>query len=475
MSSFLKDPAFVSAMDQIEAIGESASGPYVDGRAMAGLLRQGFSSPISIAAGLKNNLTATTIPTASDDESEGKEYSVGSVWIANNKQAFICTDSTTGAAKWDIVSPRHETVTLVKGGFGSTETFPYPDIPTAVTNAVSGDLILLGSGLFSLDAPLSLPSGVSLQGAGIQNGGTAIIQLTFPSPGPLLICNGNQEVRDLSIAYPIPVGGPSNIVEIDSPNQVTFRNISVSASTASGSGIGFSAGAASGQLILEDCVISGSTTATSGFGVKFDKPGVLELHNVLMIAQTDIKLLHLSAGVIARGARVTTRVLGGGTAATFIECADASCFLDDVTVLDMATVFSLTSATSKVRVSSTYLDSTTATHLSATTAGSVFQYLGGQLDLSKITHDPGSKVLIAGGNIEAGKEGYVTYGSAAIAGDLSEFQVDGAVVLAVDKTGKISYTPATPGDWAATAPANLQDAIDRLAAQVASLGATPVP
>lgn len=41
--------------------------------------------------------------------------------------------------------------------------------------------------------------------------------------------------------------------------------------------------------------------------------------------------------------------------------------------------------------------------------------------------------------------------------------------------GEGPYTPATAADWASPAPTTIADALDRLAAQVAVLGAAPVP
>jgi hypothetical protein len=42
-------------------------------------------------------------------------------------------------------------------------------------------------------------------------------------------------------------------------------------------------------------------------------------------------------------------------------------------------------------------------------------------------------------------------------------------------SGTTSYAPGTPGDWAAPAPTNAQDALDRMAAAVAVLLAGPIP
>lgn len=47
----------------------------------------------------RNYLTATTNPTANDDNSDG--YTVGSMWLNTSTGAmYVCQDSTVGAAKW---------------------------------------------------------------------------------------------------------------------------------------------------------------------------------------------------------------------------------------------------------------------------------------------------------------------------------------------------------------------------------------
>ena len=39
----------------------------------------------------------------------------------------------------------------------------------------------------------------------------------------------------------------------------------------------------------------------------------------------------------------------------------------------------------------------------------------------------------------------------------------------------VGYTPGNPADWAGTAPANVKQALDRIAAQLAIVGAAPIP
>jgi hypothetical protein len=51
----------------------------------------------------KSKLDATTAPTATDDNSAG--YSVNSIWVdVTNDKAYMCLDSTVGAAVWNIIT-----------------------------------------------------------------------------------------------------------------------------------------------------------------------------------------------------------------------------------------------------------------------------------------------------------------------------------------------------------------------------------
>lgn len=51
------------------------------------------------ALGIRNNFTATTDPTNTDDYTEG--YRVGSIWINTTSGAiFVCVDATNGSAEW---------------------------------------------------------------------------------------------------------------------------------------------------------------------------------------------------------------------------------------------------------------------------------------------------------------------------------------------------------------------------------------
>jgi hypothetical protein len=69
-----------------------------------------------------------TIPTATNDKTEG--FYVGSRWILDNGDVYICTDRTENAAVWEIVANADWNATT-----GSTAIANKPTIPAAQVNA----------------------------------------------------------------------------------------------------------------------------------------------------------------------------------------------------------------------------------------------------------------------------------------------------------------------------------------------------
>jgi len=100
-----------------------------------------------------NNYTATLPPTVTDDSSLG--YEVGSKWVDLVKdEAYICTDSTAGAAVWGLITSDQVPIGGILGWGGSTAAVPanyldaslgisvsqatYPELYAAIGDAYSG-------------------------------------------------------------------------------------------------------------------------------------------------------------------------------------------------------------------------------------------------------------------------------------------------------------------------------------------------
>lgn len=69
------------------------------------------------------------------------------------------------------------------------------------------------------------------------------------------------------------------------------------------------------------------------------------------------------------------------------------------------------------------------------------------------------------------KKNYGSPVSAALQGDVERALVG----VRADITAASTYAPGDPASWASPAPTTLADALDRLAAYLATVGGSPVP
>jgi septal ring-binding cell division protein DamX len=130
----------------------------------------GFLPATHGGSGGKNNFSATTVPGASDDTTQG--YAVGSLWYnTSSTLLYICSDSTGSAAVWKQISlqsasgiqsnvdidsgtidgttiggntPAAGTFTTLNTGAGNTATLPFVDINGGtIDNTVIGNAVAL--------------------------------------------------------------------------------------------------------------------------------------------------------------------------------------------------------------------------------------------------------------------------------------------------------------------------------------------
>ena len=71
----------------------------------------------------------TTIPSANDDDTKG--YYVGSLWTLDNGVSYICTDSTTASATWDLYEATPQVNSDWNAVSGVEEILNKPTIPDA--------------------------------------------------------------------------------------------------------------------------------------------------------------------------------------------------------------------------------------------------------------------------------------------------------------------------------------------------------
>lgn len=134
-------------------------------------------------ANAQSNLTATTNPTVSSDNTQG--YSIGSTWCNTTTNAlFVCVNTSTGAAIWNQVPSLP--VTIAQGGTGST-TKNFVDLTTGQTVA--------GSKVFSNNVSMSANAQIGTTGLGdngaveIQLANATTVPTTNPTGGVLVYSN----------------------------------------------------------------------------------------------------------------------------------------------------------------------------------------------------------------------------------------------------------------------------------------------
>ena len=90
--------------------------------------QQSVKAYVDNVAGTQNNLSASSVPGVSNDQTQG--YSVGSFWVNTTSDiAYICVDSTTGAAVW-------ENLTVSAAGWDGDLT----DVNWTTASEIGGDL-----------------------------------------------------------------------------------------------------------------------------------------------------------------------------------------------------------------------------------------------------------------------------------------------------------------------------------------------
>ena len=129
----------------------------------------GYLLPLNGGTGGKNNVTATTNPTSTDDVNAG--YAPGSIWLnTSTSRFFICRVNTGSAAQWsevvgvttNAITP--ETTNTVDIG---SSTLKYKDIHLAGNALIGGTLGVTGlSTLASLNSTTSTLGSVTVGGSG---------------------------------------------------------------------------------------------------------------------------------------------------------------------------------------------------------------------------------------------------------------------------------------------------------------------
>lgn len=175
---------------------------------------------LSDVQNILNNYTATTNPTANDDNTQG--YSIGSHWINTaTNNAYIASDVSTGAAVWAYLTAGALGRFVVNAAGNSSITYdPYPSTATG-TN---------GSCRFALIAPPDFVSVSSCKAYGIPgatNTGLDIdLFINFSAPGELYNAGSASNITstyDVTISETVTLDFTALLSGIGANDQIGFK------------------------------------------------------------------------------------------------------------------------------------------------------------------------------------------------------------------------------------------------------------
>ena len=132
----------------------------------------GFDGTVIISGGLassiKNNYSATSAPTSTNDSSEN--YSIGSTWIdTNSNGAYICVDNTAGAAVWATSTSGSFTLA---GDSGTPQTITTGDTLTVAGTTDVIDTVAGATGTITVDISSNYTGQTSITTLGTISAGT---------------------------------------------------------------------------------------------------------------------------------------------------------------------------------------------------------------------------------------------------------------------------------------------------------------
>lgn len=175
-----------------------------------------------IASNLIPNITDTYDLGTSPDMPAGKE------WRTVYSQNLVTTNITSDTAVVngvDLVLPQGNTIYVAKNGSdtnaGVHENNPLLTVKAALAQAVAGDTVMIYAGEYEELFPLTVPTGVTVRGAGIR--AVNIKPTTATSYNDAFLLNGETTVEDLTVSS-FYSGGNFFTVTSASAGSVTFNS-----------------------------------------------------------------------------------------------------------------------------------------------------------------------------------------------------------------------------------------------------------
>ena len=166
---------------------------------------------------LKSSTTAAATPTTSDlvDREVALNIADKKLFVNNNgtveeianavpntasvTASMFAADITNGPqATWFVAKSGSDTTSLAGGSpRGKSSHTPFLTLAKALTVATSGDIIHIASGEYSETAPLTIPDGVSIKGAGLR--ATQLKPTGATNDENFLVLSGDTTVSDLTV------------------------------------------------------------------------------------------------------------------------------------------------------------------------------------------------------------------------------------------------------------------------------------
>lgn len=158
---------------------------------------------------------------------------------------------------------------------GARQGHPFKTIAPAIAAAISGDIVLVGPGAFTLAAGITVPANVTLRGSGVQR--TVVTYSTATDPDVMVTLGLHSYVEDVRLEMTATVGGAfKGIYAAGGRSEVQLRNVIVLVNDTVGGGavygIHIIGGGAHNQQL--DGALVGVNAFVIGAGIG-DKVGLL--------------------------------------------------------------------------------------------------------------------------------------------------------------------------------------------------------
>ena len=239
---------------------------------------------------LKSSTTAAATPTTSDlvDREVALNIADKKLFVNNNgtveeianavpntasvTASMFAADITNGPqATWFVAKSGSDTTSLAGGSpRGKSSHTPFLTLAKALTVATSGDIIHIASGEYSETAPLTIPDGVSIKGAGLR--ATQLKPTGATNDENFLVLSGDTTVSDLTVKDIIYNSGNDTGYAFvcanswDSDRSAYINRVTVinkGSTTSASDPYGFDAGDAGRGAKLDGAIASANTLETA--------------------------------------------------------------------------------------------------------------------------------------------------------------------------------------------------------------------